>query len=230
MIMRETLNIDDLPPVEITKQLKQHEKWRKAGYCVNQRCRDGHRNVGLSYKKLYDWRKLETRANELFERLNSYSSEFWTFLRESQKIAKMRGAKEVWVISPNDERVIVYDEGGMTTQRKTSLIDDSIKEKDPNKKALIVDGDVAKNVYRLYEREHVTLKRFHVFEHAFRKAVELRLRPFIDEKLHRRNHNSSWYDCATFFIENNTRMYTVSSTIYGQFEWKERTNRIYCCV
>lgn len=166
-----------------------------------------------------DWRGLERRATQLRSDFKRWSEAHWKTLNDLLAVARQRGSNEVWIFEdetgPKTE-VRRFTEGGLGWAKVNDLIKQGID--DPDKKGLMVKGEQAQVVRRLRERETTSRVRWSAYNAAFQRAVEARLRPFLNQRIDR-SSRYSYHRPAVFIIQNDDRHYIVQTDGHGVLKW-----------
>jgi hypothetical protein len=224
-----TVNIDELPPTELTKLLErpaypwEGEKFRR----VTCHQRNYYRSaLGINAAKLFDWRRLEKRSVELHDVAARYHKMFWSALQQLYDIATKDNAKEVWIVEPGGENVRTFDGKGLGSSDVNRLIE--LTTPNPQRRALVVEGSDAAALLKLDARARTWWSRGAVYVQAFRTAVECRVRPFIDEVTGTTKNNRSYFCPIIFVVENEGRSYVITVDANEGLKWVEGT--VYACV
>lgn len=228
------LNIDDLPPneamrilkdaVRISKHLKKVTDDPTTYLRLTAKARRvpnheySYDRPGVDAAKLLDWRALFRRFTKLDTERKGWSSSFWDTLKEIHTKHCIDDIKHVWVIDPkNPEYVLVYDGRSLFHESARNLIKKG--ESTHERNALIVTGVEGRELARRYERIHTCHRRANIYARAFMTAVELRLQPFINETLRYKDVDYRLYQETIFLlqIDGIQRSVTVSPT--GDIVW-----------
>lgn len=214
------LNIDDLPPVDVLKQVKHHEQWQGRPPRPCQLWNGGPRNgPGYDPQKLLDWRRLEERQHQLHLRWLELTNSLWDRFRELLIRGKEWGARIVCVGNARGpEYVMIVDDDLSLSIRP---IAEFVKEmsSNPEKKAYIVDEDEAQWIVTMHERSYRALRRRDVYFRAFHLAVEARLAPYVRRELVHSTKQFLYHDEAAFLVGNQGRLYVVNSDHRGCLTW-----------
>lgn len=223
--MLSSINLDEfqpnfpkspLPPKD-KRGRKINLKWPRNAFWVflnDRRCDE--RKVGIRPDHLLDWRHLERRQDALRLKSSAAAREFWDTM---SAIGDKHGDIDSLFVTGR-HLLIRYTPNSMgrgrtcTTEHPDRIVQDLLRSpaRASDKFVLVREEDGGSRVGLLEQRQHRAFWAFHLFEAAFKRAVEARLDSFM-AKAHATGEDA-YYQLrprATFIIQNEDRTYVVST-------------------
>jgi len=228
------VNLDDISPENLDREIEDERianerGWGRNGYCrrhLRQRHKNRDSQVGVDPKKLYDWRHLEIRAHQLSELHKKFHTQEWALVAEIAKTARKKKFKEAWIsCDKNPEYVTVVN---LQRHHHVSTSLRSLKDiiangiANPEYKGMLVKGESQVLYSQFHERTETSRRRMWVYNAAFQRAVEERLKVFVKTTLYRKDIADFYYHTpGIFLVENASRQYVITSDNCGQLKWGE---------
>lgn len=169
--------------------------------------------LGIRPETMLDWRGLERRMCELDAAWKTVNDEFWRVARDMPR--PLGGVTVVVVDDPasGEDGVLKISEDGYSTDTKHRLVEDLVK--DPRKEeefTLIPYDQGGSKLGRLYNRMNRLQRAYGTYKLAFQRAVGDRLLKMREDMLrHDTLYGRAYYLPATFVIENEGRIYVITS-------------------
>jgi hypothetical protein len=227
----ETFNLDKLSPKSVLDIIEEERleqemiaSLREQGIPVRERKKRYFDRLGVSTKRLIDWRRLERRHHELHVRRLSTWNDFITILKCLHSDATKAGLKQVWVFK-DAQTTMVYDGIGYHAEEYQRLVKDNINQTKPD--ALLIKGKTAEHIFTLLARNNRLNRWACTYFKAFRLAVEARLMPFINDRLGYQHRGINLYHEGTFIVSNEGRCYVISSDNRGRMCFSE--SQVFVC-
>lgn len=220
----EHIDLDSFVPTTINHLLRLMEQERKTSdhRSLNARLhfyryyrRDvAEAKIGIEPIKLLDWRRLESRMHYVQTKLIKHSDKFWNNLAS---LHHQSNANVVCILSSDKQTAVEYNGRTLSHRKINDII--SHARQNPLHRLCTISGEEAENIFKDYNYEYSLMLRVHVYKQAFMKAVEERLRTFINETKTHETPFMVLYKQSIFLIENDGRQYALYCRANGNVEW-----------
>lgn len=174
--------------------------------------------LGIKPETMRDWRGLERRMSELNSAWLVANDAFWEIARSFPRPED--GVSVVVIDDPKtgDDGVLTIYEDGYSTDTKHRLLEDFLTNRGREDKFTLTPFDQGgKELGRLYYRMNRLLRSCGAYKMAFQRSVDDRINRMREDKMrHVASSGRTHYLPCTFIVENEGRVYVVTSSGSGQ--------------
>lgn len=180
-------------------------------------------SVGIKQENILNWRMLEKRQFELTQKVDEAYRLFW------QTMIDAGGAVEKDVVKyiVYGERAYKFHDGCYSHESAVRLAEDCLKYNGTNRQekfVLVTKDNGGTRIRQLDLRYRFFASCLGTYRRAFQRAVEDRLKVFLDTDEARVNPNagsrwSHYRKSFVFIIENEGRSYILTSDEMGTVKW-----------